>query len=109
MQLHHTGFLLFSYESPYVFYLLHYRIRARASGGISLFHAGPEVESPVYVLLYEIGEHPEFFERQFLKSASPAQTIRDYLARYIVGIPERHTFYYQVIRHVSRIDVSLFG
>ena len=75
MQLHHTGLLLLSYESSDIFYLFFYRIRARASGGISLFHAGPEIQSLIYIIFYQIREHPEFFKRQFLESTASAKTV----------------------------------
>ena len=75
MQLHHTGLLLLFYEIPYVFYLLSYRIRARTAGGIPFFHAGPEIQSLIDILLYEIRELSEFVKRQLFQSTSPAKAI----------------------------------
>ena len=72
MQLHHTGLLLLFYDFPYVLYLLSHRIRARTSGRISFLHTGPEIQSLVDILLYEIGERPELFKRQFFQGASPS-------------------------------------
>ena len=80
MHPHHTGLLLLFYDIPYIFYLLSYRIRARTAGRIPFLHAGPQIQSPVDILLYEIGEHPELIKRQIFESTSPSKTIRHYLS-----------------------------